>query len=189
MPSLRHYWGKSGIFGVKLIKKTMNRDRFLLILKFLHFADNMGTFLPGDKLHKIKNFIDMFNEQCENLLEPGTELVIDETMVSFKGRLSFKQYIMGKRHKNGIKLFKLCTLDDYCLKIIVYSGKHNSPDSKRVIGHAHEIVLNLMDKYLYSQKILYNDNFYNTIPLAEDLLNKQTYVCGTLRKNLKGITR
>ena len=87
MPSLRHYWGKSGIFGVKLIKKTMNRDRFFLILKFLHFADNMGTFLPGDKLHKIKNFIDMFNEQCENLLEPRTELVIDETMVPFKGRL------------------------------------------------------------------------------------------------------
>ena len=54
MPSLHHYWSKSDIFEVKLIKKTMNRDRFLLILKFLYFADNMGTFLAGDELIKLK---------------------------------------------------------------------------------------------------------------------------------------
>ena len=42
-----HYWSKSDIFEVKFIKKAMNRDLFLLILKFLHCADNMGTILPG----------------------------------------------------------------------------------------------------------------------------------------------
>lgn len=37
--------------------------------------------------------------------------------------------------------------------------------------------------------MLYTDNFYTSIPLAELLFCKSTYLIGTLRKNIKGIPK
>nr|CAI5845623.1 unnamed protein product [Callosobruchus analis] len=48
---------------------------------------------------------------------------IDETMVPFRGRLKFRQYIKGKRHKFGIKLFKLCMSGGYLLHAKIYCGQ------------------------------------------------------------------
>lgn len=39
---------------------------------------------------------------------PKESMRIDETIVPFKGRLSFRQYIQNKRHRYDIKIFKLC---------------------------------------------------------------------------------
>lgn len=46
-----------------------------------------------------------------------------------------------------------------------------------------EIVLNLLDDLINKGYFLYMDNFYNSVNLSELLLSKNTYVCGTLRKN------
>jgi hypothetical protein len=35
-------------------------------------------------------------------------VVIDKNVVPFRGRLLFCQYIPGKSHKCGVKLYKLC---------------------------------------------------------------------------------
>lgn len=165
LPSLRHYWMKGDIYTVPIIKKCMTRDRFLIILKCLHFANND---CPTDsRAYKIENLFKIFNENCKTLLEPGNELVIDETMVPWKGRLSFKQYIKGKSSKYGVKLYKLCTTNGYCCETKIYTGKSSNRSTKDV-GYAHQTVLEIMDNYLYSDKILYADNFYTSIPLAEE---------------------
>lgn len=44
---------------------------------------------------------------------PGEFICIDETLVPFKGKLKFKQYITNKRHKYGVKVFKLCLENGY----------------------------------------------------------------------------
>jgi hypothetical protein len=50
---------------------------------------------------------------------PSRELSIDEFMVLWRGRLRFRQYIKGKRHKFGIKLYVLCEPKGIALKIII----------------------------------------------------------------------
>jgi hypothetical protein len=50
-------------------------------------------------------------------------VVIDESMVPFRGRLLFKQYIPGKRHKYGVKLYKLCLPGKYTYALEIYLGK------------------------------------------------------------------
>jgi hypothetical protein len=54
---------------------------------------------------------------------PFQDLLIDQSMVLFKGRLMFKQYIKTKRHKFGINLYMLCD-SETCdvLDFIVYTG-------------------------------------------------------------------
>lgn len=50
-------------------------------------------------------------------------------MGPFRDRLSFRQYIPGRRHKYGIQLFKLCMKGGYTwhIKIRVYYGKEKEP--------------------------------------------------------------
>lgn len=40
-------------------------------------------------------------------------MVIDKSMIAWGGRLGSKQYIPGKKHKFGVKVFKLCTGHGY----------------------------------------------------------------------------
>jgi hypothetical protein len=46
-------------------------------------------------------------------MEPGDLLAVGETMIPFRGRLLFKQYISGKAHKYGVQFFKLCETNGY----------------------------------------------------------------------------
>lgn len=47
---------------------------------------------------------------------PGQSVCIDKSLVRFRGRLVFRQYIRNKRHKFGIKLYKLCFEHGYTYK-------------------------------------------------------------------------
>ena len=40
MPKIDYYWSKSQLYGSEIIQNTMSRDKFELLLKFLHFSNN-----------------------------------------------------------------------------------------------------------------------------------------------------
>ena len=104
----------------------MSRDRFLLILRFLHFADNdtQNVHDPErDRLAKIRPIITLLRHRCASVYQPGRDLCVDESLVLFKGRLAFKQFIRTKRARFGIKLFELCTSNGIILDFLVYHGK------------------------------------------------------------------
>ncbi|XP_043259047.1 piggyBac transposable element-derived protein 4-like [Colletes gigas] len=70
MPDIRLYWSKDSIYGNKRIKNTMNRDRFLAILKCLHFSDNT-TSRTEDPLNKIRNIMSEIITTFKNILLMG----------------------------------------------------------------------------------------------------------------------
>jgi len=107
-------------------------------------------------------------------------IAVDETMVPFRGRLKFKQYIPGKAHKYGIKLFKLCGTDGYTYyNVQIYAGKTETEGK----GLGCRVVLDLCDRYLNIGRTIITDNFYTSIVLANELLVKDTNLIGTLRSN------
>jgi len=67
----------------------------------------------NDRVFKVKNLIYEIVSNFKNAMEPEEIMAVDETMVPFRGRLKFKQYIPGKAHKYGMKLFKLCGGNGY----------------------------------------------------------------------------
>lgn len=107
----------------------MSRNRFEVILAHLHACDN-ETSDQSNKLYKLGTIIEDMNELFGKKLIPGEKICIDETMVSWRGRLSFRQYIPSKRHKYGIKLFKLCLPHGYTHSLKVYCGKECEDDGK-----------------------------------------------------------
>ena len=64
----------------------------------------------------------MIKERCFQVFSPGKDVSIDESLVLFKGTLSFQQYIKSKRARFGIKLYQLCTSNGILLDFIVYRG-------------------------------------------------------------------
>ena len=104
-------------------------------------------------------------------------------MILWKERLLFKQYIAGKAHKYGVKVYKLAATNGYTWNFMVYTGKQNPMTS---LGHAQTVVLDLADGLVESHRTVVVDNFLTSISLAESLLQNDTYLIGTLRSNRAG---
>lgn len=80
VPEIRLYWSKKAMYTNARIKKAMKRDRFLAILKYIHFSDN-ATARTEDRLHKLRNVVDKILRTFKDAIKPGKNIVIDESMV------------------------------------------------------------------------------------------------------------
>nr|XP_049467028.1 piggyBac transposable element-derived protein 4-like [Anopheles coluzzii] len=100
----------------------MSRNRFEILLSNLHFTENT-SISPKDRQGKIINLMDKLQEKYQKVYTPGENIVIDETLIPWRGRLIFRQYIPSKAHKYGIKMFKLCSSEGFTWAYKIYSGK------------------------------------------------------------------
>lgn len=79
----------------------------------LHVTNN-DTADTTNKLYKLGTVLDYLNEKFQSLYVPGENMCIDESMMPWRGRLSFRQYIPSKRHKYGIKFLNyVCHTDTH----------------------------------------------------------------------------
>lgn len=99
---LQYYWKKDPLFNIPVFSQNMSRNRFLLISRLLHFEGNHeeGEPAPDDRLYKVRGIIHLFNERMNEIYYPGWELSLDESMVLWRGCLTFRQYI--KKQKTQI---------------------------------------------------------------------------------------
>ena len=86
----------------------MARDKFDQLWRYLHLQDNESRPQTPDKLWKMRWFVEYLAERFRTIYTPKTAVSIDESMVKFKGRLSFRQYLPAKPIKWGIKIWALC---------------------------------------------------------------------------------
>lgn len=184
LPSISCYWSTKQLYRNNLAGRIMSRNRFELLLRFWHFDDDTKND-TGDRLFKIRKLVDALNSNFKKLKQPDKYIAIDETMVPFRGRLQFRQYIPGKRHKYGVKLFKICDPDAYTYEISIYQGKSDQQKA----GLTKNVVLQLSKDYLNEGRFLVTDNFYTSLELADDLLQNKTHLIGTLRKSRKGLPK
>ncbi|KAJ8931164.1 hypothetical protein NQ314_015966 [Rhamnusium bicolor] len=159
----------------------MPRNRFEILLRMWHFADNAAC-PPGDRLQKIQILISYLVSKYQKFYIPSETVCIDETMVLFRGRLKFCQYIKGKKHTFGIKIFMLCANGSYTYNMKIYCGKESENDGVSV---ADKVVLGLMNNLLDSGRTLFTDNWYTSVGLARKLATRGTHLVGTLRSNRK----
>ena len=118
------------------------------------------------------------------------DICIDESLLMWKGRLSWKQYIPSKRSRFGIKFFVLCESESgFIWNFCVYTGKETEFDKRYLeFNISARIVLRLYSDLLDRGYRLYLDNWYISIPLIEKLRSHQTEVVSTIRKNRTGIS-
>ncbi|KAJ8939476.1 hypothetical protein NQ318_022530 [Aromia moschata] len=160
---LQDYWKKDELFAIPGLQKHMSRNRFMLIMRCLHFSKNPTKEDDpgyGDRLHRIRFLQDYFNRRMAEVYYPGKQLSLDESMVLWRGRLGFRQFIKGKKHKFGMKLYILAEPNGLTLRCFVYSGAQGELGGT---GHAEKVVMSLMKGLENKGHALYMDNFYNSV--------------------------
>ncbi|KAL0861425.1 hypothetical protein ABMA27_008969 [Loxostege sticticalis] len=130
-------------------------------------------------VNNLESLIDYFNKKMLEIVTPGGKLTIDESMILHRGRSGNRQYLKGKRHKYGIKLYILATPGVLTLQLHMYKGKRDNEVGGQ--GHTNKVVAKLLKHYLNTGRHVYMDNFYNSVDLADFLLRNKTHVTGTLR--------
>lgn len=119
------------------------------------------------------------------------DLVIDESLMKFRGRTSYRQYIPTKRARFGLKFFSLCDLSGYVLDIEFYGGRASTEEWAQGVPNAanlsasERIVVHLLDRanHLDVGHHLVVDNYYNSTRLQEFLLTRDTLCTGVIRPN------
>ncbi|CAG5055107.1 unnamed protein product [Parnassius apollo] len=147
-----------------------------------NIVDYIVTYLDSKGKDKIEKFINAITKSFMECYKPYKQLSLDESLLLFRGRLAFRQYIKSKKVRYGIKFFELTTSDGYVLNIMMYSGKDTTA---RTGNKSEKIVLRLMRPYLLKGHQLYMDNYYNSVTLSQKLVDLKTHTTGTLRSNRK----
>ena len=177
LPQLEDYWCSDPLLGVPGIVSGMPIDRFKVLLQCMNRDDP-----DYDRLHKIRPLISMARENFMKEYQLHREISIDEAMVVLKGRVSIKQYMPLKPTKRGYKIWCLCDAHNgYLWNFQVYTGA-GSKDGK---GLGDTVVKTLSAPLAGDGHFIFCDNFFSSVTLAKDLLEKDTYICGTTRSNRK----
>lgn len=75
---IKDYWSTDQLISTPIFSQIFTRDRFLSILKFLHFNDNQQQ-QNGDRLHKIKPVLDHLRKKFKLCIKANKNLCIDES--------------------------------------------------------------------------------------------------------------
>ena len=135
-----------------------------------------------DKLAPFRDFWILFQAQLPKFYIPGPDLCVDEQLVAFRGRCGFRQYIPSKPAKYRIKIWRCCDSQTcYPLKGDVYLGRQ--PGQQRDVGQGARVVKQLVEPWRRSGRNFTADNFFTSVPLAEDLLKDGLTFVGRIRSN------
>ena len=146
-------------------KLNISYNRFVLLLKNWHVADNQ-TALADDRLYEVADFVQKLISKFQAIYHPGNEVAVDETMISHRGRLLFRQYNPGKAQKYGIKLFKLYKMTGYIWNFSIYCGK-GAGEIVDGLDHPGSVLVSLAALLLNEGRLIVADNWYSSIPLAK----------------------
>jgi hypothetical protein len=120
----------------------------------------------------------------DEIYYPSRELSIDESMILWRGRLSFTQYVKGKKLKFGVKLYMLAEPTGLVTKILVYTGA--GENSEGGLGHAGCVVHRLLQAHGGVGHCVFMDNYFTSVDIVASLAANKILCTGTLRSNRKG---
>ena len=107
-------------------------------------------------------FLDLICPAFEAALTPGRQISVDESVITFKGRVSFRQYLKGKPNPWGIKAFVLAdSRTGYMTRVRIYYGKETQLIDCP-LPHTVKVVMTLVEPYHDKGYDLYLDRFYGS---------------------------
>ncbi len=190
MPRFRMYWEKDTRY--EQVSSVMSRDRFELIKRYLHFADNNDA--PNrndenrDKLFKMRTLFEKLRQNCLKI-KPEEKNSVDEQIIPFKGRSSLKRYLPKKPKKWGFKIFSRNSVSGFCYDFELEGAPDPQRPAFESIGlSSGDIVIRMCSNLPRHQNYrVFFDNYFNHMALLAKLKEWGMLAVGTLRQNrMKG---
>ena len=179
------YWLTNVVSCIPFFRSVFSRDRFFQIFGMLHVGE-IGTC--QQKQAKIQPFLDILLPIVQQNFIPGRQVSIDELVIAFKGRVSFRQYLKGKPNPWGIKAYVMADSNTgYMHNIRIYYCKNTDLIENNNFTHTVKVVLTLVEHLHNKGYDLYTDRFYTSPKLAEELDKVGITLTGTLMSNKCGL--
>jgi hypothetical protein len=129
-PAIRLYWSNNPLYKTAIFGQVIPRNRFQLMLEFFHLnesANEPDRNDPNrDRLYKLRPILDLLFDTFQAIYMPSENIAIDESLLLWKGRLVFRQYIPLKPARFGIKIYLLCESSSGCtFRFRVYTGRED----------------------------------------------------------------
>ena len=189
-PTLEDYWSLDEVLETPFFGTVMTRNRFELIFKFLHAADNEKAKKRGedgyDPVYRIREMNNRYLDRCRNVYVPERDLALDEATMLWKGHISYRVYNPKKPAKFGVKIYEVCEcVSGYVVDWQVYTGKTSEPQEH---GHSYRVVFDLLrDQLRGLGHRLYVDRYYSSPKLFSDLFEHKIAATGTVMPTRKGM--
>ena len=183
---LKSFWGKT--WGCEMFSKTMPRDKFLEIMKFLRFdlKTERRRNLVHDKFALVSQLWNSFICNCQKAFIPQWNITVDEQLLPCKARCKFIQYMANKPDKFGLKFWLAVDAENkYLYNGIPYVGKDDTRRSDMSVPT--DVVLKLMAPLFQRGYNVTCDNYFTSLGLALKLAEKKCSLVGTLRQNRREV--
>lgn len=180
-PVLRKMFSLDPLYYHPVFSYVMSGRRYEVLLRAFNCTNEHEN---NDRLNKVSQLLKMLIDNYQKAYSPGEALSLDESLLLHRGRLSFRQYIKGKKAKYGIKFYELCSPNGYNHNIEIYKGKQLDTHNNGTKLEA--LVFRLIAPFLDKGHHLIMDNYYNSVALSNKLLQRKTHTTGTIRSNRKG---
>ncbi|XP_039719790.1 piggyBac transposable element-derived protein 4-like [Pteropus medius] len=189
-PELEMFWSTRPLLDTPYLRQIMTGERFLLLLRCLHFVNNHSISTGQSKaqvsMQKIKPVFDFLVNKFSTVYTPNRNIAVNESLMLFKGQLALRQYIPMKRAQCGLKLYVLCeSQSGYVWNALVHTGPSmnlkNSADGLK----SSCIVLTLVSDLLGQGYCVFIGNFYTSPMLFRELHQNRTDAVGTACLNTK----
>ena len=99
LPEASMYWSSDPLLRVSAIADVISKNQFEKLSQYFHLNDNLKAAAKDDPnydpLFKVRPLLEQVRSSSHAHYHPGKHISIDEVMIKFNGRLSFKQYIKG----------------------------------------------------------------------------------------------
>jgi hypothetical protein len=186
-PEISLYWSTDPLYFQPMFheKSCLPRNRFQQILSWFRCYDCENCDVT-DPLCKIRPFLQIVQTVCKDNYLPRRNIAVDETLVLYKGRLRFRQYMPNKRAKFGIKVH--CASESqtgYLWNFRIHStsaandefGREQAPR----LPISERIVVELVQDLFGMGHRVFCDSWFSSVRLAEFLLSKNILLTGTVR--------
>ena len=182
LPRMKDYWATHETLNLQFFQRVFSRDRFLQIFWMLHVGDIDGS----TRRSKIQPLLDMVIPTICQYFVPGKAVAVDEAMITYRGRVSFRQYVKGKPHPWGIKAYVLAdSASGYLHSLAIYYGRETQLIARPDLNHTTRAVLTVTQPLFHQGYNLYTDRFYTSPLLAAELERVGTTLTGRVMCNRK----
>ena len=87
-PIFAIYWSTESLISIPIFSQIISGDRFLILMRFVHFADNKNINLAEpvhSKLYRVRKVVNMIKETCFQVFHQEKMSALMRALLSARG--------------------------------------------------------------------------------------------------------
>ena len=173
--ALPTYWHPER--GWDPVRRVWSQRRFERIWWSLHMdTSDRPSAAAKHRLWNIEPLLNLLNRNFAATLQPPRNLIMDETMIAYRGKHESFVTIPDKPIKRGFELRTLADSDGYIYRLKLCVGK--DAERRGGVPILQQTVLDMVRDYGGEWRIITMDAGFTTQALVEELLKIQTLAVG-----------